>query len=144
MGGFGGSSRERSERIRRALRRLGKEGSWKESARKRPAPDRDEWVSFHAGFGPARPAPRPTAPHDLPGYNVVTHDLWLPNGGREWRAQSPDHGRFPPLFADAAENYSAARFSRNQNDTNQYCSNTCRKTQFVMLQCAVHKRLTST
>lgn len=39
--------------------------------------DRDEWVSFHAG----PPAPHPTAPHDLPGYNVVTHDLSLPNGG---------------------------------------------------------------
>lgn len=39
--------------------------------------DRDEWVSFHAG----PPAPRPSTPHDLPGYNVVTHDLSLPNGG---------------------------------------------------------------
>lgn len=29
----------------------------------------------------ASPAPHPTAPHDLPGYNVVTHDLSLPNGG---------------------------------------------------------------
>lgn len=48
----------------------------KKSERERARRDRDEWVSFHAG----PPAPRPSAPHDLPGYNVVTHDLWLPNG----------------------------------------------------------------
>lgn len=39
--------------------------------RERLCSDRDEWVSFHAGS----PAPRPTAPDDLLGYNVVTHDL---------------------------------------------------------------------
>lgn len=49
--------------------------------------DRDEWVSFHAG----PPAPHPSTPHDLPGYNVVTHDLSAPNGGasRVVRASNP-------------------------------------------------------
>lgn len=57
--------------------------------------DRDEWVSFHAG----PPAPRPSTPHDLPGYNVVTHDLSLPNGGLASGAlQTPDHGRFPLFY----------------------------------------------
>lgn len=58
-------------------------GPGKESATEREphTPDRDEWVSFHAGPPAAYPRSPPTAPHDLPGYNVVTHDLWLPNGG---------------------------------------------------------------
>lgn len=57
--------------------------------------DRDEWVSFHAG----PPAPHPSTPHDLPGYNVVTHDLSVPNGGLASGAlQTPDHGRFPLFY----------------------------------------------
>lgn len=64
-------------------------------ARERLHPDRDEWVSFHAG----PPAPLPTAPHDLPGYNVVTHDLWVPNGGlASAELQTPDYGRSPLFY----------------------------------------------
>lgn len=72
------------------FRRAGSRKRQQRSKRERLRHDRDEWVSFHAG----PPAPHPTAPHDLPGYNVVTHDLWLPNGGLASSDElHPDYGR---------------------------------------------------
>lgn len=39
----------------------------------------------------ASPHPADSVPHDLPGYNVVTHDLLLPNGGPASALSYPWH-----------------------------------------------------